>query len=179
MRRFHKIPISLFGIVLLFFFFQNASAQYAIPRSVFGSGGTPLSSSDNKLVGTLGQTFVGTTSGAYNKQFAGFWQVQRSLFTSVHEKSAEGLPTEYQLEQNYPNPFNPRTIIEFATPKKSQVSIKIYNMLGEEAATLVSGQVEAGFYSATWNASSFPSGVYFYQLRTEKFVETKKLMLLR
>jgi len=114
--RYHSKFLLAGAAISLILFFQSASGQYAIPRSVFGSGGTSLSSSDNKLVGTLGQPFIGTASSASNKDIAGFWHVQRYLLTSIKEKPQEALPAEYQLEQNYPNPFNPSTVIEFALP---------------------------------------------------------------
>jgi len=89
------------------------------------------------------------------------------------------LPLRPSLLQNYPNPFNPSTTIEFALPQSSHVVLKIYNILGEEMATLVEGQLEAGYHKTVWGASSLPSGVYFYRLTAENFVVTKKLMLLK
>jgi hypothetical protein len=85
----------------------------------------------------------------------------------------------YRLEQNYPNPFNPSTTISFSLPRTEVVSLKVYDLLGREIATLVEGREEAGEHSATWNAKSLASGVYFYQLKAGGFVETKKLLLLR
>jgi hypothetical protein len=179
---FLMMPIVMFVILL---FFQSASAQYAIPRSVFGSGGASLSSSANKLVGTLGQPFIGTMSGVSNKHNAGFWYVQRYLLTSVKEKSVEELPAEYQLEQNYPNPFNPSTTIEFALPEESQVSIKLYNVLGEEVATLVEEVEPAGFHKVQWKPERLASGVYLFRLEAKSdksgrtFTSVKKLTYVR
>jgi hypothetical protein len=89
------------------------------------------------------------------------------------------LPNNSQLLQNYPNPFNPTTTIEFSIPKTTYVSLKIYDVLGREIATLASERMNAGTYMKTWNASNIPSGVYFYRLNAGQFVETKKLMLLK
>jgi len=183
MRYHSKFLLLAIGISLILF--QSASAQYAIPRSVFGSGGVLLSSSANRLVGTLGQPFIGMASGASNKQTAGFWHVQRYLLTSVKEKSVEELPREYRLEQNYPNPFNPSTTIEFALPEESQVSIKLFNVLGEEVATLVEWIEPAGFHKVQWKPESLASGVYFYRMvaKSEKtgrmFSNVKKLAYVR
>ncbi|MGC9093859.1 MAG: T9SS type A sorting domain-containing protein [Bacteroidota bacterium] len=183
--RYHSKCLPLGIVISLILFFQSASAQYAIPRSVFGSGGASLSSSANKLVGTLGQPFVGAMSGASNRQIAGFWHVQRYLLTSVNEKPVEALPTEYQLEQNYPNPFNPSTVIEFALPEQSQVSIKLYNVLGEEVATLVEGVEPAGFHKVQWNPERLSSGIYFYRMvakseaSSRTFSSVKKLAYVR
>jgi photosystem II stability/assembly factor-like uncharacterized protein len=85
----------------------------------------------------------------------------------------------YLLEQNYPNPFNPTTTIGFGIQNKSNVKITILNAIGEEVAVLLNEEREAGFYQVEFNASSLPSGVYFYQLRAGDFISTKKMMLLK
>lgn len=91
----------------------------------------------------------------------------------------DGAPAAFQLSQNYPNPFNPSTAINFQLSAAGHVSLKMFNTLGEEVATLVSEELPAGTYSRTWNASGFPSGVYYYRLQAGSLVETKKLVLLR
>jgi len=85
----------------------------------------------------------------------------------------------YLLGQNYPNPFNPATTISFSVPTQSFVSLKIFDLLGREVVTLVSEMLSAGDHSRSWNASGFPSGVYFYRLQVGSFSETKKLILIR
>jgi hypothetical protein len=87
--------------------------------------------------------------------------------------------SSFTLYQNYPNPFNPVTAIKFDLPRISQVTLKIYNILGEELATLVSAFLPSGSYKYEWDASGMASGVYYYRLRTESFVSTRKLLLLR
>ncbi len=87
-------------------------------------------------------------------------------------------PTKFVLEQNYPNPFNPSTIIEFTLPSASAVSLYVFNVLGQEVASLVSERKDAGYYRATWNAN-VPSGIYFYRLQAGELVETKKMILLK
>jgi hypothetical protein len=91
----------------------------------------------------------------------------------------ETLPTEYALEQNYPNPFNPNTIISYQLPVSSEVTINVYDILGNEIATLVDEYKPAGRYEVEFSASTLPSGVYFYQLKAGEFVQTKKMILLR
>jgi hypothetical protein len=93
-------------------------------------------------------------------------------------------PTEYSLMQNYPNPFNPTTTIRYALPTPSKVSLKLYDMLGREVASLVDEEKEAGEYNVHFEMKDVASGVYFYRLHaigTDKsvFVSTKKLALLR
>lgn len=89
------------------------------------------------------------------------------------------VPSAFNIEQNYPNPFNPSTTIRFSIPTNTRLSLKVYNTLGQEVATLADGEFGAGTYSVQWNASGFASGVYFYRLQAGNFAETKKLMLLK
>lgn len=89
------------------------------------------------------------------------------------------VPTQFALEQNYPNPFNPTTTIKYSLPAQGMVHLTVYNLLGQEVATLVSEQQAAGVYAIQWNAASVPSGVYFYQLRTGEAIVTKKLTVIK
>ena len=90
------------------------------------------------------------------------------------------IPTVYALEQNYPNPFNPSTTIEFSLPEDvNSVKLTIYNALGERVAELVNGSLTAGKYSYQWNAGNVATGMYIYELRTDKFVSIKKMVLLK
>ena len=98
--------------------------------------------------------------------------------------SPSSIPTEFLLEQNYPNPFNPQTSIRYHLPEKSDVLLNIYNVLGEEIATLVNAFQNAGIYQVQWdgkmmNGQQARSGVYIYKLQTANFVQAKKLILLQ
>jgi hypothetical protein len=100
--------------------------------------------------------------------------IQKLMVTS------ELLPTVYALEQNYPNPFNPSTVIEFSLPEDvGNVKLSIYNALGEKVAELVNTALQAGKYSYQWNAKNVATGMYIYELRTDKFVSVKKMLLLK
>jgi photosystem II stability/assembly factor-like uncharacterized protein len=99
--------------------------------------------------------------------------------SSVEEEEIDDIPTDYNLTQNYPNPFNPSTKIRYSVPQQSQVIIKVFDLLGNEIETLINEEKPAGIYEITWYADGLTSGVYFYQLRVGKFVETKKMILLR
>ena len=90
-----------------------------------------------------------------------------------------GVPSAFALEQNYPNPFNPSTTISFVLPARSAVTLTVVNTLGENVATLASGELNAGTHSVEWNAGGVASGMYFYCLRTNAGIQTKKLVLLR
>jgi immune inhibitor A len=88
-------------------------------------------------------------------------------------------PEEFALQQNYPNPFNPTTVINYLLPIDSYVKLKVYNLLGQEVATLVDGEQLAGYHEAVWDASAVPSGVYYYKLHAGNFTEVKKMLLVR
>jgi hypothetical protein len=89
------------------------------------------------------------------------------------------VPRQYVLNQNYPNPFNPVTTIKYQIPELSFVTIKVYDVLGNEIETLVNEEKQTGTYEITWYAESLPSGVYFYRLQAGNFVETKKMVLMK
>lgn len=89
------------------------------------------------------------------------------------------VPTVFELRQNYPNPFNPVTVIRFSVARAAVVSLKIYDLLGQEVATLMNEKKDPGRYEVTWNGAGFASGVYFYRLHTPEDVDVKKLILLK
>ncbi|MBL1215740.1 MAG: T9SS type A sorting domain-containing protein, partial [Ignavibacteriae bacterium] len=94
-----------------------------------------------------------------------------------NEKS--NTPSDYRLDQNYPNPFNPNTKIRFSIPRRGNVNLKVFNILGEEIVDLVNSELKSGAYSVDFNAEDLPSGIYFYQLITENFSDVKKMILLK
>jgi hypothetical protein len=106
------------------------------------------------------------------------WNQNLGVITGVTPISTE-IPSEYKLSQNYPNPFNPVTKINYSLPKSGFVTMKIYDMLGREVVKLVSEKKVAGNYSVDFNASNLTSGVYFYRLEVNGFVDTKKMMLVK
>jgi hypothetical protein len=113
------------------------------------------------------------------------WSIKISSLSSV-EADGKDIPKEYQLFQNYPNPFNPSTTIRYSLPKAANVSLRIFNTLGQEVALLLNEQKVAGYYQVQWNAS-VPSGMYFYRLQAgdastgsaRGFVDTRKMILLK
>jgi len=94
-------------------------------------------------------------------------------------QQTEVLPRTFLLEQNFPNPFNPRTTLSFLLGHPSFVSLKLYNMAGEEVATLVNEMKTPGWYTVQWDASGYASGVYLYRLQVGNAQQTKKMILLR
>jgi len=95
------------------------------------------------------------------------------------QESNISTPKDFYLEQNYPNPFNPSTTIRFSIPSGTSVQLKVYNVLGNEIATIVNDELPAGNYSLDYDASNLPSGIYFYTLTTNDFSETKKMTLVK
>ncbi len=96
---------------------------------------------------------------------------------SVTEQSVA--PRQYELSQNYPNPFNPSTTIRYALPHSIRVSLKVYNTLGQEVATLVNETKPAGVYTVQFDAGGLASGVYYFRLQAGDFVHTKKMLVVR
>ncbi|MDP3829936.1 MAG: YCF48-related protein [Ignavibacteriaceae bacterium] len=90
-----------------------------------------------------------------------------------------GIPSEFSLSQNYPNPFNPVTTISWQLPVSSHVTLKVYDVLGKEVATLINNEFEAGSHSVNFDASNFSSGIYFYELRAGNFIQSKKMLLMK
>jgi hypothetical protein len=88
-------------------------------------------------------------------------------------------PVVFALEQNYPNPFNPTTAIEFSLPETGNVTLTVYNLLGQKVTELVNTKLESGSYTYQWDASNAVTGMYIYELRTDKFVSVKKMMLMK
>ncbi len=102
-----------------------------------------------------------------------------SVVTVTENDQTSFRPDAFKLEQNFPNPFNPATTISFDLPVQTYVSLKIYNIIGQEVTTIVNEDMTAGSYSRIWNASSMSSGIYFYRLQTKSFTDTRKLILLK
>jgi hypothetical protein len=103
-----------------------------------------------------------------------------AIETSPTYVSAEKImPMEFSIEQNYPNPFNPSTTITFSLPSGLHVDLRVYNMLGQEIATLVNGIMPAGEHQAVFTADHLGSGVYFYKLTAGKYSIVKRMLMLK
>jgi hypothetical protein len=123
----------------------------------------------------------GSTSDIYAQQVS--LDGQLGIVTNVKDNFSSS-PELFILKQNYPNPFNPSTTIRYSIPanvngQTSNVILKVYDVLGNEIATLVNEEKPAGTYEVTWYAGQLPSGVYFYQLKAGNFIDTKKMLLLK
>ena len=130
--------------------------------------------------------YVGVTEGVLNNwwhyaiDYEGAVVLAKSTpVVSVNDQIPAPMPTSYSLKQNFPNPFNPTTVISYQLSANSFVMLKVFDVLGREIATLVNERQEPGSCRVTWNASSFPSGVYFYRLQVGGFAQTNKMLLIR
>jgi hypothetical protein len=131
---------------------------------------------NDSIVGNLAihsnELFVISSSGT-------IWHRPISEITSVEEEQVDEMPTEFLLSQNYPNPFNPNTVIGYQLPISGDVTLKIFDILGNEIAILINDYKLAGKYEIEFNAASLPSGVYFYRIQADSFVELKKMILIK
>ncbi len=125
----------------------------------------------NKSVQSINEwpTFKGNNKRTGNKN---------EVLTGISNENSNKI-TEYKLAQNYPNPFNPSTTIKYQIPKESFVTVKVYDVIGREAATLVNKQQGAGFYNLNFNASNLSSGIYFYRITAGDYTSVKKMLLLK
>ena len=121
----------------------------------------------------------------YEMWYAGFdggtWRIgyATSKLGPVSVQPSENPIETFNLSQNFPNPFNPETKIEYTLSKPGEVSLKIYNLLGQEVARLVSEVQQAGYHKVIWDASTITSGIYFYRLEAGDFIQTRKMVLLK
>ena len=106
------------------------------------------------------------------------WRRPLSEITDMQNISTE-IPSSYLLSQNYPNPFNPKTAIRFQVTGNSIVAMKDYDVMGREVQTLVNERLQAGTYETIFDGSNYSSGVYFYKLITNKYTETKRMILMK
>jgi len=111
--------------------------------------------------------------------FQGAWERPLTDYLTDVISTSDNLPQNFYLSQNYPNPFNPSTSIEFSIPQESFVELKVFDVLGNEVVNLINEEKDQGVYTVTFNASGLSSGIYFYTLRADGFVQTKKMLLLK
>ena len=169
---------------------NRSSNTVSVLRNKSDSGSITASSFDAKVDFTTGVYPSATTGDVdgdgrpdlavtnWNGNAVSIFRNTVGQVTGV-EVSLNQVPKKYSLSQNFPNPFNPSTSIEYVLAERSFTSLKIYNVLGEEVATLVSEVKSPGIHKAEWSADGFSSGVYFYRLQTRDFAQTRKLILLR
>ena len=179
-----KLKISFILLVLTFglFLSERTAAQLRVPQSILSNGGAKLTGSANIIVGTVGQPLIGVAGGSAHILNGGFWYAQaNAMIVHITPPSTDvgNQPKEYALYNNYPNPFNPATTLEYTLMSPGEVSLIIYNLLGQEITTLVSEVQQAGYHKVVWDATNMASGVYLYRLQVGDFVQTRKMLLLK
>jgi len=159
----------------------NLWGFYGMNRNYLSSS---LLTSDYNLYSEVGLLYIKLSDDNYFRTFILKGMVKDGIvygdttLTNVGDEN-NSIPTVYRLEQNYPNPFNPTTKIKWQSPSAGYQTLKIYDVLGNEVATLVNEYKNAGSYEVNFDASKVSSGIYFYQLQAGSFIETKKMLLLK
>ena len=157
--------------------FAASSAGPADIHQVISSGPYTIAPSGTRSVSFA--LLAGDSSLANLQQNADAAKAKWRKLTVGIADDRSSVPLRYELQQNYPNPFNPTTAISYQLTANSHVSLIILDVLGRKLATLVDEVRQPGVYTVRWNASSYPSGVYFYRLEAGEFRATRKLMLLK
>ncbi len=132
----------------------------------------------NMNYGTAASSYTAADNGLPLGDLNWYPDKKQEWITGVEEINSN-IPSKFTVKQNYPNPFNPTTNIEFSIPLKSKVSLKVFNVLGQEVAQLVNKELAAGNYNVNFDASNLTSGIYFYTLSSSNFTQTKKMILLQ
>lgn len=176
----------------------NLNAQFIYNITVAGSkvfvssfaNGVYVSEDNGETWSSLGMGGYGVSSIMFNPNtsevLAGTKEGKIFVMSSINGGSdgltateENGIPTEFELSQNYPNPFNPSTTIRFALPQSGNFTLKVYNMLGQEIATLIDGSMNAGMHNVSFNANGLASGLYIYRLAGDNVNITKKMILMK
>ncbi len=137
-----------------------------------GSGNSIVTGDLQGTGAAFGDITLSSVSGRVD-----FFIAKLGLVTGIEEEFA--LPQSFNLSQNYPNPFNPTTKIKYQIPELSLVTIKVYDVLGSEIATLVNEDKPIGSYEVEFDGAKLSSGIYYYQVQANNFIETKKMVLMK
>lgn len=164
---------------------KDANSININPASPFGGSGQLTSVTDLHWTSKPSASFAGTPIAAVTKDIDGDTRSTSKPYMGADEgapltavqKQEDICPDMFSLNQNYPNPFNPATVISFNLKEASDVSLKVYDILGKEAATLVNGNLTSGIYTVNFDASKLASGVYIYTLKAGRFIQTRTMIL--
>jgi photosystem II stability/assembly factor-like uncharacterized protein len=179
-----SILVDNLGLAFSSIFFSDANNGMVVDYSGTihrtTNGGTTWTSQSS---GTTGYLYDVSFTDANNGWVVGYdgiiLHTTNGGVTFIEEEKIDEVPTDFLLSQNYPNPFNSSSVIKYSIPKSSQVTLKIFNTLGEEIEALVNEEKAVGTYELNWNAANLPSGVYFYRLQAGDYVQTRKMILLK
>jgi hypothetical protein len=181
LKRYWKITADagITGADLKFYYLdadvQGAEANY-VPMRYTGTGTSWVKGSAGSSVDALFNFVTGTGVTA----LSGDWTLgESSLVVAVESPSVSEIPQSFFVSQNYPNPFNPSTTIRYGLPTDAFVTAKVYNLLGQEVATIFLGNQVAGIHQLTFDASSLSSGVYLYSIQAGTSVDVKTMILMK
>ncbi|MFA5011617.1 MAG: choice-of-anchor V domain-containing protein [Ignavibacteria bacterium] len=149
---------------------QNGGIPYSSPKSITFSYSAPSTVGSDTLYATVDRGYSGRWNYAPNK--------------GIYVKLATGIinneiPVKFYLSQNFPNPFNPVTKIKYGIAKETNVSVKVFDLLGKEVASLVNEYQASGNYFTTFDAAKYPTGIYYYKIQAGDFTEVRKMSLIR
>jgi hypothetical protein len=166
-----------FSVLLSGYMADNGVYSYLNINAHFWSS-TQSSSANANLMGLLySDTLI--YLHAFYKTYGFCVRCVNDIDVGVDDKDKSELTKNFLLLQNYPNPFNPSTTINYQLPTQNHITLKIFDVLGREVATLVNGVEEAGYKSVNFDASKLPSGVYFYRIQAGSYVQTNKMLLMK
>lgn len=161
------------GMLYIYGFKHPATSGFIRENTGYGSNAYRVRYIKQTAANVFVQPYTAPTDTMTNDQK----EVESGPMSVQIENGA--MPTGYALSQNYPNPFNPSTVINFSVPKSGMVTLKVYNLLGQEVATLVNENLAANSYKVTFDAKNLTSGVYFYTIKAGDFSVSKKMMLVK
>lgn len=165
------------------FSFTRNESGWSYSKRIFSSDPEPIAEFGGAVSISGTYTIIScvykTVNGGFASGAAYIYCTEGDIVTSVSTSQKQTLPVSYDLKQNYPNPFNPVTTIVFDLPNPTNVTLKIYTILGEEVTTLVSEELKAGTHKYVWNPVSMASGIYLYRIESKEYTLTKKMVYLK
>ncbi|MBN1638250.1 MAG: T9SS type A sorting domain-containing protein [Ignavibacteriales bacterium] len=175
------ISVSSGGDVYVKIYYYTPGYNYPCPTEYYVAGYSNPTIETGKCWLSYDATSGNWTPIGQGTSFAHDVCAKLYCVTSLTDIDEQGnnIPNKFRLEQNYPNPFNPTTTIKYSVPENSMVKIKVYDVIGKEVATLVNEEKSVGNYSVEFDAANLTSGIYFYKLITENYIETKKMILIK
>lgn len=158
--------------------FSQSSTNYSLKKSVINQGGGSSVSNHYQVTESIGQPGVTDIAVSTHYQVSSGFLAGGITVSNVVEMDEAEIPEAFRLYQNFPNPFNPRTTLQFDVKEPCEVTLTLYNQLGQQVRLLAKSLYDPGSYKISLAANDIPSGIYIYRIRMGNFTDTKKLVLL-